>query len=452
MLVIISDLHLTDGTTGITIGAGAFEDFRARLQDLAFDASYRADGRYEPIQTLDLLLLGDIFDIIRSTKWTEQKEGQAGYVRPWHDPQSALFINKIRDITRAILAQNAEAFAILKGVSSDHPVTIPDAHDGRKRVPVHTNIHYLVGNHDWFFHLPGAEYDALRQEVNQALGLSNPPGPYPHDPAQTPWLLDIYKAHSVFARHGDIYDPFNYDKQKGRNAATLGDAFVVELINLFPQEVKARMGDELPAPLLAGLNELANVRPSLLVPVWIDTLLKNMKIPAPQAKRVKAIWDELANAFLQLDFVRDKDTIRPFDAVDVLEIVLKLYDNVSLDTAAKAIRFIEDKLWGGHSSFAHHALDETAFKERWARHIIYGHTHHYEIVPLDKVYVGYDSFDQLYYNSGTWHAVHELARAHDDRFVFFQVMSFLAFFKPDERKGRPFETWAGALGARGARP
>ncbi len=448
MLVIISDLHLTDGSTGVTIGPAAFEDFRARLQELAFDASHRANKQYEPIKSLDLLLLGDVFDIIRSTKWTAQKQGQAGYVRPWHDPQSTLFIDKIREITQGILDHNALAFQLLKGLSSDHPITVPDPVDGRKRVPVHTNIYYLIGNHDWFFHLPGNGHEAIRQQVTQTLGLANPAGPYPHDPAQTPWLMDIYRAHGVFARHGDIFDPFNYEAKEGRNAATLGDAFVVELINLFPQEVRARMGNELPPSLLDDLNELANVRPSLFVPVWIATVLQNTKIPAAQAKRVKAIWDELANAFLKLEFVRKKDTIRPFDAVDVLEIVLKLYDNVSVNTAAKAIRFIEDKLWGGETSFARHALNEPAFKERWARHIIYGHTHHYEMVPLDKVYEGHNSFDQIYYNSGTWHSAHMLARARADRFINFQVMTYLTFFKPDERKGRPFETWSGTLGVK----
>ena len=41
MLVIISDLHLTDGTSGETINAGAFRVFRERLSDLAYDASWR---------------------------------------------------------------------------------------------------------------------------------------------------------------------------------------------------------------------------------------------------------------------------------------------------------------------------------------------------------------------------------------------------------------------------
>ncbi|MDA2927107.1 hypothetical protein MYX78_07730 [Acidobacteria bacterium AH-259-G07] len=55
MLVIISDLHLTDGTSGETIRAGAFRAFRERLRDLAYDASWRADGKYKPIKELDLV-------------------------------------------------------------------------------------------------------------------------------------------------------------------------------------------------------------------------------------------------------------------------------------------------------------------------------------------------------------------------------------------------------------
>ena len=79
MLAIISDLHLTDGTTGTKAAASAFHGFANRLSDLAMQASWRADGYYRPIKQLDLLLLGDVFDVIDSNKWL------ASDVRPWHD-------------------------------------------------------------------------------------------------------------------------------------------------------------------------------------------------------------------------------------------------------------------------------------------------------------------------------------------------------------------------------
>jgi hypothetical protein len=57
MLVVISDLHLTDGTSGATISPGAFEIFAEQLQDLAESASKRVDGSYRPLDRIDVLLL-----------------------------------------------------------------------------------------------------------------------------------------------------------------------------------------------------------------------------------------------------------------------------------------------------------------------------------------------------------------------------------------------------------
>ena len=65
MLVIISDLHLTDGSSGETIRAGAFRVFRESIRNMAYDASWRSDGTYKPIEEMHLVLLGDILDLIR---------------------------------------------------------------------------------------------------------------------------------------------------------------------------------------------------------------------------------------------------------------------------------------------------------------------------------------------------------------------------------------------------
>lgn len=94
MLVIISDLHLTDGTSGETIRAAAFKAFRERFRDLAYDASWRSDDEYRPLESIDLVLLGDILDVIRSTRWCDAPAD----VRPWgrqDDPRfAAMVINR----------------------------------------------------------------------------------------------------------------------------------------------------------------------------------------------------------------------------------------------------------------------------------------------------------------------------------------------------------------------
>jgi hypothetical protein len=448
MLVIISDLHLTDGTAGKSIGAAAFEDLRVRLRELAVDASHRADGRYRPIESFDLVLLGDVFDLIRTTKWND--EGTA--VRPWeHLDKPAEFAAKIAEITAAILERNRGALEILRDCSRGTAVTVPAVVGASEEVPVRVRIHYVVGNHDWYYHLPGEAFDAIRATINEAMGLHNGSGPFPHDPEESDQLMAVFRRHRVYARHGDRYDSFNYVAEKGRDAATLGDALVVDLINRFPHEVRRRLAD-LPPAFVEGLDELANVRPSLLVPVWVNALLSSSELSKAQVHAVKRIWNELADNFTELPFVRSHDRALVLDEVDGLEATLRLSAHFSFRDIARIVTFIQKKFWKGGFSYARHALRETAFRNGSADYVIYGHTHHYEVVPLHTRTEQQQKIDQLYFNSGTWHAIHERTLKSDSlmtpQFIHFHVMTYLAFFGEDERSGRRFETWSGTLGLR----
>ncbi len=464
MLVIISDLHLADGTTGETIRSGAFELFADRLRELAVQASYRADGRYRPIERLDVVLLGDIVDQIRSTDWTQEAEGDLNRVRPWDDPHSLPFIRKIEAITRKIMADknNAASLAILKRLNdgktitippatfSGEQATVPDEPDSPSRVPVNVGLHYVVGNHDWFFHLPGERYDALRQELIDAAGLSNPAYPFPHDINDDPYLKSLFEEHKVYARHGDVYDPFNYVPDQGRNGASLGDALVVELFNRFPEEIQRQLEGDLDPELLAAFRDLGNVRPSLIVPAWIDGLLEKYGTARVLEVRIKKIWDDLSDTLLSLDFVRDFD--RPFklDIVDALQGVLKLQKGFSFDFLSALTMKIQKRFWKGDVSFAQHAAMERAILTGRAEYVVYGHTHAYEVVPIDSKIREGRPVNQLYFNSGTWRPLHELGRfkPENKRFVKYKVMTMLVFYKGDERKGRRYEAWSGVLDAR----
>ena len=249
MLVLVSDLHLTDGSSGATINKGAFAVFRQRLSDLAYDASWRADGTYKPLQECHVVLLGDVLDVIRSCAWLDDTVRK---IRPWSSID-AHFANKVSDITAGILKHNKDSLAILRSLACGSPITIPDATadgsvaivgrdpDAEGRVPVKVNIHYVVGNHDWFFHVPGPDFDVIRQYIATAMGLVTPPTPFfPHDPLESPQLTKIFQDHRIWARHGDIFDSMNYEKN--RNASSLGDAVVVELLNRFPDAVAKQLG------------------------------------------------------------------------------------------------------------------------------------------------------------------------------------------------------------------
>ncbi len=279
------------------------------------------------------------------------------------------------------------------------------------------------------------------------LGLANRPDqPFPHDPHENDVLLETMRRHKVFARHGDIYDPFNFEGD--RNASSLGDAIVIELLNRFPAQVEAELGADLPDATFHGLREIDNVRPLLLIPVWIDGILERTCAFPEMRRRVKIIWDRLADQFLELAFVRERDTWNPNDLVDNLQRVLKFSKRLSIGWAADLLKFVNGLRGQDNESYSAHALAEQDFRNRRAKHIVYGHTHYAESVPLDASYAEGYVLNQTYFNSGTWRRVHRqtaLAPA-EHEFLASDVMTYLTFFQGDERRGRPYETWSGTLG------
>ncbi len=450
MLVIVSDLHLGDGSTGATISPGAFHIFAERLKDLAVAASWRVDGSYRPVDRIDLVLLGDVLDVIRSTRW-----GANSGARPWGNPHAPDLAAQVSQITADILGHNEDSLSVLRSLAAEGGVSVPPALRAGKPAPdakgqpVPVRIHYMTGNHDWLYHLPGPDYDALRQTIVRQMGLANRPDrPFPHDITESDELLHAMRRHKVAARHGDLFDPFNFEGD--RDASSLGDAIVIELASRFAAEVDAGLGGELPAATVVGLREIDNIRPLMLIPVWIDGLLeRTCSFPAVR-KRVKTVWDRLADEFLSIDFVRQRDTWSPFDLVDGLERALKFSKRLSIGWASSIVEWLHKIRGASNASYYHHALSEQDFRNRRAKHVVYGHTHAAESVPLDASYAEGHVLDQMYFNSGTWRRVHrqtQLAPG-EHEFIASDVMTYLAFFQGDERRGRPYETWSGSLGHR----
>jgi hypothetical protein len=302
----------------------------------------------------------------------------------------------------------------------------------------------MVGNHDWFFHLPGSAYDAIRAKIINAMGLSNATGePFPHDALESPVLAKLFQEHQVTARHSDIFDPWNYVGE--RNASSIGDAIVLELLNRFPAEVEKRMAGELPQECFDGLREIDNVRPLPVIPGWIAGLLHRTCAEPRQAKGVRDIWNELADAFLAQPFVRENDKAFRWDVVDALQLGLKLSRDLSLSNLDRLTKWWSERV--ANKPTYKHALSERDFKNRMARHIVYGHTHRHEIVPLDSCYTAKGLFNQMYVNTGTWRRVHERAvwTPTEQEFMDYYVMTYAAFFNNGERTGRSFEIWNGAL-------
>jgi hypothetical protein len=448
MLVIISDLHLTDGTTGPILNPGTFDIFVERLREMAMRASWRADGRYRPLERLDLVFLGDTLDITRSTHWLD-----AG-TRPWGDMQSSVVSDTVSTIVSDILLKNQDGLANLRAVTEESGLRLPPVTQSgepvfhAEGVPVAVHAHYMVGNHDWPLHLRGGRYDAIRQKVAQQMGLANSDGqPFPHDPHESDELLTALRRHRVLARHGDVFDPINFSET--RDAASLGDAIVVELVNRFLAEAALNWSEELPKAVVAGLFEVYHIRPMLLIPIWIDGLLERSGVQAELRKQMKRTWDRLADEFLQLPIVREQDSYSPLQLVDGLAHALKFSKRLSIGWAAKVASWLHEVRGSTSESYYQHALTEQDFRNRRARNIVYGHTHIAESVPLDASYADGYVLNQMYFNAGTWRRVYRQTQwsPGEQEFIPCETMTYLAFYQADERSGRPFETWSGTLAA-----
>jgi len=482
MLVVISDLHLGDGTTAESIPASAFYLFAKRLRQDAHFASMHY-GKYKPIEELDVILMGDIIDPLHSTKWLfppigqEQhidingqqhiritEQGDKDYIRPWSDPSHPLFAPKLKEVTRSVLDYNKEALEVMRKLSTGelidfNPMDMSGDRDIKalNRIPLKVRFHYMVGNHDWYYHLKGPDFDQIRQEIITALGLSNPPTPFPHDlrkiDPNSPWEADqapeierLFRQYKVFCRHGDCFDTFNFDEERGRDQATLGDVFTMEVCNRYPEELRRK--PELNVEVINNLRHITNVRPALATPLWITGQMKRLSnehiLTGVTESQIKRIWDDLGDKFINLEFVRNKDKAFQFDIVDSLEMAIKISKLISPETLDNIIfKLQKRRLFGNEGSFAENALKEPAFLDDSARYIVYGHTHHQETIPLD-----YDDHggNQIYFNSGTWHTFFDLARKDpkEKKFVPYKALGYITFYKKDEHDERQFETWSGA--------
>jgi UDP-2,3-diacylglucosamine pyrophosphatase LpxH len=454
MLVIISDIHLGDGTTANSISPTAFELFANRLRETAYFASFRPDDVYRPIETLDILLMGDILDPLHSTLWLNTAPGALNYTRPWSDVNSPAFADRLSQTTQAILDVNRKSLQILRDCTNGQTILLPPANarnkpdeESKERIPVDVRLHYMVGNHDWYYRLPGSVFEEIRKMVIESMGLCNAPGPFPYELEEDPALHQILGSYKVFARHGDYFDKFNFDREKGRNHATLGDVFTMDVCNRYPVEVHKRYGDRLPQGVIDSLRRITNIRPALATPLWISGQIRRYAESAALEAELKKVWDDLCDEFLQLDFVRELDKSFQFDIVDALELVLKISKRTSFETLDDIVIWVHKKLNENERSLAGNALKEPAFLDNSARFIVYGHTHHHEIIPLDSDGEPPNERNQFYFNSGTWRSYYDLAikDPREQKFVRYQTFTYLTFYKDGERAGKDFEAWSGAF-------
>jgi UDP-2,3-diacylglucosamine pyrophosphatase LpxH len=415
MLVFLSDIHLTHGASGVTINSGAFNKFALYLEDMVDTAEARE---------LEIVFLGDIFDVIRSDYWLRSN------IRPWSgankkDGEGKGLKNYTKEIVKRICnnTTNKESMEHLKGLKEKMKA---------RGVPV--TFTYIVGNHDWLIN----RYSEIRTKIGKFLGVDNF-NQYKSTPFSTEGFWGAYK---VFARHGDVYDPFNFNGN--RDSSSLGDAIVLDLINKFPMAVENEIGVASEPKLISQLKEIDNVRPLIDIPLWIQGVCRRAR-SVETGEKVKDVWNDLVDDFLKIDFVKKHDKPWRIDIVDALQLGLRISKYLSFkDVANLPLR----KFQKTEGDYKDKAFYEEYLRRNEAEFVIFGHTHRYKIQPLDQVPLARGILQKTYFNTGTWRKVH-VRTAYDvenQEFFGWHVMTFIVFYLDNERGDRTFEIWNGALG------
>ncbi|HTR51877.1 MAG TPA: hypothetical protein VMJ10_14275 [Kofleriaceae bacterium] len=396
LLVFVSDIHLTDRLHGNAVSKA--------------DQLGRFWNRIEAVRgarPAELCVVGDLFDLVRSPTWLE------GRHRPYHGRFTNGVVKHVDTIVRETIARERDFFAALRAKIAAGQLV----------------FHYVVGNHDRLLRTS----PAAQQAIADALGL---PELVLHDELEFP-------DHGVLAYHGNIADAINASPE---GDATIGDAIGSELILAFPRRLRSLVGSDHPG--IEHVDDIDDVRPVYAVPAWVrqqGAIRKDLLRPISQ------VWSEIVDEFFAIDFVRDwlrsQHKLFSLDLGKKLRLLLELSRNRVIahgsDERMTALyRFIQHSFDGKMSA---HAAGELA-KRRHLRYVVNGHSHFPSMLPLGRI----DGRPAVYFNTGTWRSVHQIGHDLGGRpsFLPYDAMTYLVFFPNDDRLGRDYEWWTGAMVAR----
>lgn len=429
MLILISDLHITDLSTAFNVNPEAFAILRDDILQAA--ANHQA-------KELHVVLLGDIFDLVRTDYWLRSNIPMQD--RPWGgtlDPMTALNVNlnevgrQFQQILTDILASpTAQGLADMLNALS------------KAAVPVRAT--YIVGNHDRIlWNLP-----ALRQQIQSTL-------------PQISTFARLLESpeYGTLARHGHEWDvnchgwefrtkvlapaaPLDRFAPEAYEVMAIGEAVTAELMGGLIFHARQQ---GVPDSLLTQLKDVNNLRPTLDVFAWLKWIGVDQ---TPQQRQflynaLKASLEGLLSSTLAARWDDLKpDLLVSGDLVDRLQQVERFLlgpDFDSFEGRVEVLRRLQqlfpflapdqDELYAG-------ARQEAVFQQSGAgreiQRVVYGHTHR---ARHDYLVSFPDGSTQMYINTGTYLPL--ITRAADGRsFASALQMTMVYAYREDEDTAR----------------
>lgn len=469
MLVIVSDLHFSDGTAGSgSLAPGAFETF---LGSDVIALARRARAR-----EVKLVLLGDILDLLRSEQWLEKDGVPFPLVdRPWG-------ANGIADVAavRAGSATEARCLDILGRLPADRRRRSAPAgsilranwqalrlfrefgRHVREQLgeDIAVDTVYVPGNHDRLVNV----YPAVRDAAARMLGIDVGAAWLEHRP-DGGWRFPVGymdEAYGVIARHGHQYDRWNFAAGAGLGTGAhlqppVGDVIAAELVVKFPW-LLSKMRDRwngITDALVDGLRVMHNVRPTTHVIDWLRLRIAD-EHQSQLRKALDAALTAVTKELLDIEFLhcavngnRRWDLLRRTFSRPLLRSVSKrAVEIVRTDSLLPLVMSRSMLDAAGGESLAMAARSEPALLGNpFVRFVVYGHTHAPMQAPL---HVAGDR-EAVYINTGTWQerVVRTLPDAGLPGFVALKNITYAVFYRADEDTAHKvpgtasFDVWTG---------
>jgi len=424
-----------------------------------------------------VLFLGDIVDLIRSTKWFDVKPED----RPWGkrglsdipkprkrsvtEKQCLRILGQVsqRSLEKqnppnslprdTVLHKNWETFKLFRELKSHLSESC-----GRE-IPV--EVVYIPGNHDRLCNL----YPSVRDAIHQALGISVTKNTVEGDPNAEWWYRSNYfdETHGVYARHGHQYDIWNFGggndyTRQGHLQTPIGDVFTTEFAVKIPWMLDSlrKKYPEVTKKMVESTKDIDNVRPLSIVMEWIYYRLKKEDLGEVR-KAFNEAFDRVVRELLDNQLIQQWRS--PHTHIDE---ALRLASNRWISWLPKGLVDMLDAedmlplvmgMTGGPDDPEKDIYTQAAFNESiWRedqeiRFVLYGHTH----VPLQRPLEGEGGREVFYINTGTWrnriYRTVGLDRAHN--FVDLKQMTYTTIFREDEdTRGKEagtlsFDIWTG---------
>lgn len=428
MLVAMSDLHLTDGRTAVNPHANVFDI----VQDHVVESAPDKDAK-----EIRILLLGDIFDLVRTDHWHRNVMPQQ---RPWGgsrlDPDTGM--NADLDLLPQFQAILGE---ILQTAAAQSLVRV--IQEIGQRTGMEPQITYVVGNHDRVLN----NFPALRTTLVNAF-----------KPARLEFT-NIYEnpAYGIHAEHGQAWDAdchgweflrkvLRKGARVGRfddaafNVMAIGEVVTAELMGGLIYYARERLrGDPQAGPFLERLQNVNNLRPMTDVLYWLAWLAGKKPNAQPYWRECSDALRHALDGLLDCTFAQRWDALKPdllvsgdlTDLLGHLRTALRLHP--APDTIGKVLpvadkyNAVKKLLTGGKDEYVDGAREEAGKLPAEIQYLVFGHTHQ---AAQDCFSVDPDGRVRLYVNTGTFLPL--ITRAGDGSFFESSRMSFVTFYRGDE--------------------